>query len=188
MEVLYLRCAGLDVHADSVTACIRIASGGEVAYQHHTVPTTTRGLLELADRLTADVCTPGSRQPIGELQQSPCRGWNGVMLIGNFTARRDSDARRHRIRMDIESRAAKIQHLHRRPPSLATPAWSPQGRNLECALTGQAGVAIRGARGTPGPAKHRALGTIEQSTSVPASPRTLPRFMPTRVRRQHVGS
>ena len=57
MEVLYPHCAGLDVHADSVTACIRIASGGEVAYQHHTVPTTTRGLLELADRLTAAGCT-----------------------------------------------------------------------------------------------------------------------------------
>ena len=57
MEVLYPRCAGLDVHADSVTACIRIASGGEVAYQHHTVPTTTRGLLSLTDRLSAAGCT-----------------------------------------------------------------------------------------------------------------------------------
>ena len=27
MEVLYPRCAGLDVHADSVTACVRLASG-----------------------------------------------------------------------------------------------------------------------------------------------------------------
>jgi hypothetical protein len=30
MEVLYPRCAGLDVHAGSVTACARIASGGQV--------------------------------------------------------------------------------------------------------------------------------------------------------------
>jgi len=57
MEVLSPRCAGLDVHAASVTACIRIASGAEVSYQHHTVPTTTRGLMELADRLTAAQCT-----------------------------------------------------------------------------------------------------------------------------------
>ena len=32
MEVLYPRCAGLDVHADSLTACLRIASGHEVTY------------------------------------------------------------------------------------------------------------------------------------------------------------
>lgn len=57
MEVLYPRCAGLDVHAESVTACIRIASGHEVHYEHLTVPTTTRGLLTLADRLTAAACT-----------------------------------------------------------------------------------------------------------------------------------
>jgi hypothetical protein len=45
MEVLYPRCAGLDVHARSVTACVRLASGRDVAYQHRTVATTTRGLL-----------------------------------------------------------------------------------------------------------------------------------------------
>jgi hypothetical protein len=28
MEVLYPRCAGLDVHAASVTACVRIATAG----------------------------------------------------------------------------------------------------------------------------------------------------------------
>ena len=30
MEVLYPRCAGLDVHAGSVTACARIAAGAQV--------------------------------------------------------------------------------------------------------------------------------------------------------------
>ena len=57
MEVLYPRCAGLDVHADSVTACMRVASGHEVTYQHRTGSTTTRGRLELADWLTAAGCT-----------------------------------------------------------------------------------------------------------------------------------
>ena len=36
MEVLYPRCAGLDVHKDSVVACIRIASGGEVVTEVQT--------------------------------------------------------------------------------------------------------------------------------------------------------
>jgi transposase len=57
MEVLYPRCAGLDVHAGSVTACARIATGPQVAYEHLTVATTTRGLLELAEWLTTHGCT-----------------------------------------------------------------------------------------------------------------------------------
>ena len=42
MEVLYPRCAGVDVHAGSVTACVRIASGADVTYQHRTVSATTQ--------------------------------------------------------------------------------------------------------------------------------------------------
>jgi transposase len=52
MEVLYPRCAGLDVHAKTVVACVRLAVGAHVTYEHRTVPTSTRGLLELADWLT----------------------------------------------------------------------------------------------------------------------------------------
>jgi transposase len=65
MEVLYPRCAGLDVHARSVTACIRIASGPDVSYQHRTVPTTTRGLLDLADWLIAAPCTHVAMEATG---------------------------------------------------------------------------------------------------------------------------
>jgi transposase len=57
MEVLYARCAGLDVHAGSVTACARIASGSQVTYEHRTVSTTTRGLLDLAEWLATHGCT-----------------------------------------------------------------------------------------------------------------------------------
>ena len=65
MEVLYPRCAGLDVHADSVTACLRIASGQEVTYAHRVVSTTTRGLLELAEWLTAAGCTHVAMEATG---------------------------------------------------------------------------------------------------------------------------
>ena len=65
MEVLYPRCAGLDVHADSVTACMRIASGREVTYQQRVVSTTTRGLLELADWLTTAGCTHVAMEATG---------------------------------------------------------------------------------------------------------------------------
>ena len=48
-------------------------------------------------------------------------------------------------------------------------AWSPPVRNLRVAIPGSTGLAMRGARGTPGPTTERALGTIEKSTSGPVS-------------------
>ena len=65
MEVLYPRCAILDVHAGSVTACARIASGAQVTYEHRTVPTTTRGLLDLAAWLAAHECTHVAMEATG---------------------------------------------------------------------------------------------------------------------------
>ena len=65
MEVLYPRCAGLDVHAGSVTACARIAVGATVTYEHRTVSTTTRGLLELVEWLTAHGCTHVAMEATG---------------------------------------------------------------------------------------------------------------------------
>lgn len=65
MEVLYPRCAGLDVHAGSVTACVRIATGPEVTYEHRTMAATSRGLLELAEWLAAHRCTHVAMEATG---------------------------------------------------------------------------------------------------------------------------
>ena len=65
MEVLYPRCAGLDVHAGSVTACVRLAVDTHVTYDHRTVATTTRGLLDLAEWLTAYGCTHVAMEATG---------------------------------------------------------------------------------------------------------------------------
>jgi transposase len=65
MEVLYPRCAGLDVHAKTVVACVRIASGATVTYEHRTVSTNTRELLELADWLTAHAVTHVAMEATG---------------------------------------------------------------------------------------------------------------------------
>ena len=80
MEVLYPRCAGLDVHAQSITACARVASGQEVTYQHRTVAATTAGLLELADWLVAAGCTHVAMEATGVY-------WKPVwhVLDGQFT-------------------------------------------------------------------------------------------------------
>jgi len=65
MEVLHPRCAGLDIHATNVVACVRITSGRSVTYEHRTVATTTRGLLELADWLTEHGVTHAAMEATG---------------------------------------------------------------------------------------------------------------------------
>jgi len=51
-EVVYVRCCGLDVHKETVVACVRVVgSNGCVDQQVRTFVTTTRGLLELGDWL-----------------------------------------------------------------------------------------------------------------------------------------
>jgi transposase len=56
MEVLYPRCAGLDVHQASVVACVRIAEGARASHEVRTFETTTKGLLALADWLGEAGC------------------------------------------------------------------------------------------------------------------------------------
>ncbi len=51
MEVIYPRCAGLEVHKQTVIACVRIAGGNAPTQEIRTFPTTTSGLLALADWL-----------------------------------------------------------------------------------------------------------------------------------------
>ena len=57
MEVMYPRCAGLDVHKETVVACVRIAAGGAVSHSVRTFATTTASLIELGEWLEANGCT-----------------------------------------------------------------------------------------------------------------------------------
>ena len=65
MEVLYPRCAGLDVHSRCVNACARIAAGRKVTTEHREFATTTAGLLELAAWLTEAGCTHVAMEATG---------------------------------------------------------------------------------------------------------------------------
>ena len=65
MEVLHPRCAGLDVHKETVVACVRIVSGGEVSRAVRTFETTTVGLIELAEWLEASGCTHVAMEATG---------------------------------------------------------------------------------------------------------------------------
>jgi hypothetical protein len=51
MDVLYPRCAALDVHKETVAACVRLVVDGVVNTEVRTLPTTTAGLCALAEWL-----------------------------------------------------------------------------------------------------------------------------------------
>ncbi len=67
MEIVYARCAGLDVHKATVVACVRVPSPrrGERRGETKTFATTTRGLTELADWLTGHGVTDVAMESTG---------------------------------------------------------------------------------------------------------------------------
>jgi len=65
MEVIHSRCAGLDVHKETVVACVRLASDGKVTRDIRTFETTTSGLLLLLAWLTEMGCTQVAMEATG---------------------------------------------------------------------------------------------------------------------------
>ena len=57
MEVLHPRCAGLDVHSETVVSCVRIQEKGRARHEVRTFATTTKGLVALRDWLVAEGVT-----------------------------------------------------------------------------------------------------------------------------------
>jgi transposase len=57
MEVLHPHCAGLDVHKDTVVACVRHMVEGRVSCAVKTFKTTTQELMKLSDWLSAEGAT-----------------------------------------------------------------------------------------------------------------------------------
>jgi transposase len=65
MQVLYSRCAGLDVHKDTVVASARLATGRDVSVEVRTFATTTAGLLALSAWLAERGCTHVAMEATG---------------------------------------------------------------------------------------------------------------------------
>jgi transposase len=65
MEVLHERCAGLDVHKDSVVACVRLVVGGKAELEVQSFGTTTPELLALSDWLSDRGCTHVAMEATG---------------------------------------------------------------------------------------------------------------------------
>jgi transposase len=79
MDVTHARCAGLDVHKDTVVACVRIIEARQVHQEVRTFRTTTKELLRLSDWLAELGCTHVAMESTGVF-------WKPVwhVLEGNF--------------------------------------------------------------------------------------------------------
>ena len=65
MDVMYERVAGLDVHKETIVACVRIMAGGKVTRECRTFDTTTAGLEALLSWLTESGCTQVAMEATG---------------------------------------------------------------------------------------------------------------------------
>jgi transposase len=65
MKLLYRRCCGLDVHKETVVACLRLVSDDQVTTEVRTFQTTTVDLLRLSEWLAANGCTHVAMEATG---------------------------------------------------------------------------------------------------------------------------
>ena len=105
MEVLYPRCAGLDVHKDSVVAAVRLAEASAVRSEVRCFDTTTPGLLALAAWLAECGCTHVAMEATG-VYWKPV--WH-VLLDGDLTL--------------ILANAAHVRNVPGRKTDVADAAW-----------------------------------------------------------------
>ena len=65
MELMHRRCCGLDVHKETVVACLRLVSDGQVTTEVRTFQTTTAELLRLSKWLAENECTHVAMEATG---------------------------------------------------------------------------------------------------------------------------
>src|SRR6185295_15417730 len=85
MEVLYPKCAGLDVHKDSVVACVRLASEQEVVRHLATFGTTTSALLDLGEWLSSYGVTHVAMEATGVYWKPVWHALSGSALPAELT-------------------------------------------------------------------------------------------------------
>jgi transposase len=65
MEVVYSRCAGLDVHKKLIVACVRLLDGGRIIRKKERFGATTAELIRLADWMTEHKVTHAAMESTG---------------------------------------------------------------------------------------------------------------------------
>jgi transposase len=106
MQVLYPRCAGLDVHKDTVVACVRVIERRKVKTEVRTFKTVTSQLLALSAWLSENGCTHVAMEATGVYWKCV---W-AVLSDGEFTL--------------ILANAAHVKAMPgRKPMSMTRPGW-----------------------------------------------------------------
>jgi len=105
MEVLHPSRVGLDVHKDSVVACVRLAANGTVRTEVRTFDTTTPGLLALSEWLAGQGCTHVAMEATG-VYWKPV--WH-ILSDGDFTL--------------ILANAAHVKNVPGRKTDVADAQW-----------------------------------------------------------------
>src|SRR5919206_4446678 len=105
MDVLHPRCAGLDVHKDTVVAGVRLATGGPAKTEVRRFDTTTPGLLALSAWLTESGCTHVAMEATG-VYWKPV--WH-ILADGDFTL--------------ILANAAHVRNVPGRKTDVADALW-----------------------------------------------------------------
>lgn len=82
MDVIHQRVAGLDVHKETIVACVRIMVDARVSRECRTFDTTTAGLKDLLAWLTASGCSHVAMEATG-VYWKPV--WN-ILSDGTFAA------------------------------------------------------------------------------------------------------
>lgn len=125
MEVLHPRCAGLDVHKDSVTACLRVADAS-VRTETQRFAATTKGLLELSDWLEEVGCTHVVMEATGVYWKPVWHVLEGhfELLLANPGHVRQVPGRKSDVN-DAQWLADLLAH------GLVAPSFVPEGRIQE---------------------------------------------------------
>ncbi len=82
MEILHTCCAGLDVHKETVVACVRRLVEGKVRQEVRTFRTETNQLLTLADWLADEGVTHVAMESTGVYWKPIWNLFEGVFELG----------------------------------------------------------------------------------------------------------
>ena len=116
MEVMHRRCAGLDVHKETVVACARIQESRKAETQTRTFATTVKGLLELAHWLEQKSCTHVAMEATGSFWKPVWHVLEGAfeLVLANASHIRNVPGRKTDVK-DAEWIAQLLAHGLIRP-------------------------------------------------------------------------
>jgi transposase len=100
MDVIHARCAGLDVHKQTVVACVRVAAARTARHEVRTFATTAAGLQALQEWLVAAGCTHAVLESTGVYWKAV---WHRLedsltLVLANATAVRNLPGRKSDVR------------------------------------------------------------------------------------------